>query len=814
MIVNKFIATESFDTPGSKTEKLVWQSVQQAFRGRNCIAYWRYPIFSNRGKSRQEADILIADFTLGLIVIEVKGIRIEQIESIHGHWWQYQNFYTSKGNPYQQAETQLFSLLEYIAVEPSLLNKVPGRVMVALPLITQQQWQERGFSQLPSNPPILFQEQFSQSSLLLQHLQATPPVIKGGELETPQWQLLLSILTGSCILTQPKHRVLSDNHSRGQILEKVRSHISSLDAQQLRIAQQIPPGPQRIRGVAGSGKTVILCQKAVLMHLQHPDWQIALVFFTRSLYSQLVSQVDSWLRYYTQNKQSYSPDSCLYILPAWGSKQQQGLYSLLCKQAKVEKLTVTETQNQPPQESLAEACIQLLKQAAVPQIFDAILIDEAQDLVSQNWHYQDKQPFFWLAYQALRPANPLHPEQRRLIWAYDELQSLGGLCIPTANELLGEELGHLVTGEYPGGIKKTEVMSCSYRTPNPVLNFAYGIGMGLYRQNGMLTGMTTREEWEAIGYRIKGDLIPSASITLVRENSPHPLPVLWSQSLIEFQTYETRRQELLGLTNKLIYNLRVEGLRPSKEILVIVLGDFFTASRLEIYVANFLIKQGLDIYLPAAPDCNCIEKHHQGKYAQRFWYEGAITISRIHRAKGQEADLVYLVGLDNIAEAESNLRLRNQLFVAITRSRGWVNLSGVNLDGSPFDEEIRQLLKSPDSLTITFYPPKKRKLTITDAQELLTRYALGERNFRNANLMGANLAGICLQKANLIGANLVDANLSGANLSGVNLTLADLTRANLSGANLKGAKLFGTNLEQTNLTNVDLTGVDIDVLCN
>lgn len=36
---------------------------------------------------------------------------------------------------------------------------------------------------------------------------------------------------------------------------------------------------QRIRGIAGSGKTVILCQKAALMHLKYPQWRIALVFF-------------------------------------------------------------------------------------------------------------------------------------------------------------------------------------------------------------------------------------------------------------------------------------------------------------------------------------------------------------------------------------------------------------------------------------------------------------------------------------------------------------------------------------------------------
>ena len=50
---------------------------------------------------------------------------------------------------------------------------------------------------------------------------------------------------------------------------------------------QIPPGPQRIRGIAGSGKTRLLCQKAAWMHKEHPDWDIAYVFFTQALYDEI-----------------------------------------------------------------------------------------------------------------------------------------------------------------------------------------------------------------------------------------------------------------------------------------------------------------------------------------------------------------------------------------------------------------------------------------------------------------------------------------------------------------------------------------------
>ncbi|ELR98349.1 pentapeptide repeat-containing protein [Gloeocapsa sp. PCC 73106] len=795
-MLSQFITTEVLNTEGEKTEQLVWRRVQAAFQHRNCVAYWRYPIFLQTGKYRREPDILIADLELGLIIIEVKSLKIEQIVSINGHLWQYQDFYTESGNPYQQAENQLLALLKYTDIEPSLRGKVRARVAIALPLIKQQAWQHL------SEPPILFQEDLQQNSTFLSRLAEVTTIVKGEVLSFSQWQLLLSTLGGKPVWNRPHHRVLSDSHSRGKMLAEVRSHQFQYDLNQEKIAKQIPPGPQRIRGIAGSGKTVLLCQKAALMHLKHPNWSIALVFFSRSLYTAITEQVDRWLRHFSANIEVYSPNSNLQILHAWGTKQQPGLYSLLCQETKIQPLSVNDTESQAPQDALAEACVQLLLQSPIPPIFDAILIDEAQDLTSLRWHYQQKQPFYWMAYQALRSVNSLQPEQRRLIWAYDELQSLNNLTGLSARELLGKELAHLVTGSYSGEIKKTEIMSRCYRTPGPIITFAHGLAMGLLRPQGMLMGMTKTAEWEAIGYQVTGNLIPGTKVTLTRVDSSHPLTQLWQKPLIEFHTYTTRQQELTALVRHITHNLRYEGLRPSREILVIILGDFFKASRLETYVANFLIKQGIDVYLPSARDCNCLHLNH----SDRFWYEGAVTISRIHRAKGNEADLVYLVGLDQIAQAEHNLNLRNQLFVAITRSKAWLNLSGIGY--YPMYQEIRGLLASPEHLTFSFSLPKQQELSITETQELLKRYALGDRNFQNINLSGANLQGIYLTDANLIGADLSYANLSNAQLDRVKLIAADLTQANLTGASLKKAKLMGAKLERTNFTDANLDNAE------
>ena len=204
------------------------------------------------------------------------------------------------------------------------------------------------------------------------------------------------------------------------MIQSLRKYIYQFDLQQEKLAKQIPTGFQRIRGIAGSGKTVLLCQKAAIMHLKYPHWKIACVFFSRSLYGEIIKQIDQWVRYFSHQQQTYNINNQqLQVFHGWGSREQLGFYSFLCKVTKVVPLGVNQTTFQQPSEALGEVCVNLLNQTAIPQIFDAILIDEGQDFMVDNWLYQGKQPFYWLAYQALRPVDAVHIKQKRLIWTYD-----------------------------------------------------------------------------------------------------------------------------------------------------------------------------------------------------------------------------------------------------------------------------------------------------------------------------------------------------------------------------------------------------------
>lgn len=717
----KFITTEPLGKNGETGEQTLWDAVRSAFAERNCIGYWRYPIFANIGETRKEPDILLVDREFGIIIIDVKPVKIDQIVAISEQEWQFKDFELTTANPYHHAENQLSALLGYCDKKATLRQKISAKALIALPLISEAEWQQKEFDKISKFPPILLKEHLTNTALI-ERIKKAPCVAIGEQISEEQWELLLAVISGTPILRKPPNPQLSTNNkNRASVIAVLQEKLYDLDLQQEHAGKEIPPGLQRLRGIAGSGKTVLLCQKAAAMHLKHPDWEIALVFFTRTLYELMIGLVDSWLKRFSNGDIGYDAktNKKLRVLHAWGAKSQRGFYSTICELNSVRPRSAGDTTEKLPNRGLAELCRRLAEEITIAPFFDAILIDEGQDLVSEDdLKFQDKQAVYWLAYQALKPCDPENPEQRRLIWAYDEAQSLDTLKVPTAKELFGENLNNLLSrgAQYSGGIKKSEVMRRCYRTPGTILTAAHAIGMGLLRPEGMLTGITRADEWKAIGYEVQGKFIPGQKITLHRppQNSPNPIEQLWGKSVLEFETYASRQEELAALADKIMQNIANDDLRASKDILVVVLGSVYEAIELENQVATFLIEEGIDIYIPTALGLNEVNPQWPNHDPDRFWMEGGVTISRVTRAKGNEADIVYVVGCDQVARNESDVSLRNQLFVGLTRARGWANLSGVG--SYPFYEEMRRVIESKDTFTFTYKRPLKRD--IGEAEEV------------------------------------------------------------------------------------------------
>ncbi|WP_420595123.1 NERD domain-containing protein [Deinococcus sp.] len=733
----EFIVTESIGGPGERGEWQIIEGLRSALRKRETVCFWKYPL-NTRQQHLHEPDVLLLDPEWGIVIIEVKALPIHHLADIQGYRWRLHEpyFERSEINPYEQARRQAQAIIERVRDHVSLGN-VPVRALVALPLITRDEWERGGTSFLFSDTPILCGDELTPVAFE-RKVERTPTIRRGQPLDDETFKHLLSAFGTGGTLPSPPVVVPAAPSSAAAPLRKIdilalaAAQRREFDLQQELIAKTIPPGAQRIRGIAGSGKTVLLAQKAANMHLRHPDWDIALVFFCRALYGQMQSQVDHWLRAHSNGAVGYlEARHKLRILHAWGGKDQPGFYRTVAEHVGVDPMNVADVKAashgrfQSPTASLLMSARELLRQAGEQQldleIFDAVLIDEGQDLVDErrDLKFDERQAFYWLAYRSLRPVQPsqatllgetepAHTSARRIIWAYDEAQSLDSLTVPKASELFGEELGQLLTGgtQYKGGIKKNEVMKRCYRTPGPVLVAAHALGMGLLRPGGMVAGLTRKEGWEDIGYEVEGELRSGHRVTIRRsaENSPNVIPRLDPGPLLTFHDYSIRAEELAALARNVRHALEVDGLGLERQ-LVICLGQSGERAISATYAA--LREAGLDTYVagnrlgntPPASDWR--EQNRNG-----FRLPGHLTVTNVVRAKGNEADLVHIVGLDEVGMQEDRISLRNQLFVALSRSRGWVQLSGMQVPAG-FAGEVRAVLAAGEQVTFTMSQPKR-----------------------------------------------------------------------------------------------------------
>lgn len=79
--------------------------------------------------------------------------------------------------------------------------------------------------------------------------------------------------------------------TRNDFIQRSLRVIFKQDEDQRVASMQLPPVPQRIRGLAGTGKTIVLSLKAAITHAKFEDFKILYFFNTQSMYQQVQSLI-------------------------------------------------------------------------------------------------------------------------------------------------------------------------------------------------------------------------------------------------------------------------------------------------------------------------------------------------------------------------------------------------------------------------------------------------------------------------------------------------------------------------------------------
>lgn len=485
-----------------------------------------------------------------------------------------------------------------------------------------------------------------------------------------------------------KRESVTREGSRGAAIKAIESAINELDWWQNRAAIETPDGPQRIRGLAGSGKTIVLALKAAYLHAFFPDWTIGVTFYTQSLYEQF----EDLIRRFAYQHLNTEPDwSKVRILHAWGSYRRPGVYSEIASSYRVEGRDLAYGKakygSRKAFEGICEELLQIVEKDPGREMFDALLIDEAQDLPTS---------FFRLAFHVTRAP-------KRIVWAYDEMQNLGDFTMESPPRLFGltrsgaPKVQELVNQE--GRPHQDIILPVCYRNSPWVLAVAHALGFGIYRADGLIQMFDEPELWADIGYEVvDGQLAPGKDVTVSRRANASPSffsDHLKPEDSVVCRCFDTQDEQIAWVVDDICENLRGQDLEAND--FLVILADPLT-------VATEAAP------LMAALKARSIESHIAGVTFSRdsFFVEGSVAISGIYRAKGNEAPMVYVLNSEYCFDGPELIRRRNILFTAITRSRAWVRICGCGPEMKSLAAEVDAVARN--GYRLSFPVPTEEQL--------------------------------------------------------------------------------------------------------
>jgi superfamily I DNA and RNA helicase len=652
----------------------VWNAIRQALGDGEGIAYYKYPILSSMGGAKPDLTILTRRYQP--VVIRCLNFQLADLRKLEDEEW-----HVSAGGEKQTIDSPLLELDDFkvglqqrFNKERTLRRRLDPRSVLALPQVPRHAFIQK-FGEVLENQKLDFTLWQTGDKIDEIFSPIEPP------LTDVEWKLTKSVIQAAVPLGRNALGVVPKTaNTLDSAMKILENEIALLDNEQHRAAIQIAPGPQRIRGLAGTGKTVLLAMKAANIHHHFPEKRVLFTFNTQSLYNQAKTLISRFYRVFND----VDPDwNKIHIRHAWGGKSRPGVYYDLCARQGVAPLDLKSARSEDSSEPFRACCRRSLAGAIKPA-YDYVLVDEAQDFPAE---------FFRILYLLARA-----PEHA-VCWAYDELQSLTNIEMPNTEDLFGKDAegNALVSldGEYPGPMDKDYVLHRSYRCPRKILMLAHGIGLGIHSSNGPVQMLEDAGSWRSIGYEIReGDVLEAGReivITRPKENSPNRIEAIYKgdQELVVARVFEKRQEELEWIAGSISNDIKQEGV-AAEQVVVISLDS----RRAKEYMAALqlrLLDEDIASAIPGLVDSSAA-----------FAEPGRVTLSTVHRAKGNEAPIIYILSFDSLYDYVDELTNRNRAFTSISRSKAWVRITGTGSQMKSARREINRILEDVPNFAFQF----------------------------------------------------------------------------------------------------------------
>jgi hypothetical protein len=383
-----------------------------------------YLVYYNISVKGRYPDFIIVGPDLGVVALEVKDWRLDSIAAVTRDGVALHGIERTFKNPVQQAREYILEAVDMLKTHSLLLD---GKHLcfgwghgVIFPLLSKKDIET----------PSLFGPSLSE---------ALGPgiILSGDDLASGQLLLQLRRLIPQRVPWLEPMNVLQVDEIRGVLYPEIRigwgltdsEIVRVMDREQERLARTLGEEHRLIRGVAGSGKTVILICRARHLRARYPEWRILVLCYNRVLADYL--------------RDAIGPDPQLEVLHyhswCWRALEAAGITI-------PERPELREQLDNYWDRIIPQLLLKAYKEGRLKSgMYQAILVDEGQDF-ADDW------------YRTLVQALDLTTNS--LFIALDSSQTI------YKRKVSWRDIGIQIVG-------RTRVLRVNYRNTRPILSTAY-----------------------------------------------------------------------------------------------------------------------------------------------------------------------------------------------------------------------------------------------------------------------------------------------------------------------------------------------------
>lgn len=576
-------------------------------------------------------DIAVVDPESGVHVIEVKGVTIDQVRSMWpgGAIEITYDGRAEKRDPFKQARNAMFDIKD--AAGRHFGGDLNGgfEAWVAFPRIRRASWEEKFGLELSARPDVLFQDDLL-CALLGDRMRASGRQRLRGIGPLPQLQLrsLMAAFGDSAVLAPPvRPGTTAPEGSLGERLADGLSEHRVLTEQQQRLAgQRWNDGPRLVRGVAGSGKTVVLATQIARL-VEGIDGEtdalfgegtaalpILAVCFNRTLVPFIRDRIEAAYRQRTGDALPEGHVEVVHFNRLMWQLSQRGL---------LHYQQVKQGEDPGPRARRYLADLEKAAERLGDGLYRAIFVDEGQDFHEDEYRV------------LLRLCERTTEGLPRMFVFYDDAQNLYGATRPTWSDLGLEVRGRSV------------VMDESYRSTRQIIEPAFNVLVGSYAPQQVrmrrFADLATLREKHLVTVRGEHIIVRFAR----REGDPARL----------LRSADTAAEDA-AIADRAAHLLRDEGLCPHDLMVLTARRDRAgaIAKALSGRVGDACVRCAFE---EEAKDAAAVEV-------------GRITVSTIASAKGYDAPYVILASAHDCGDGTEG---RATFYVGCTRARDWLDVS-------------------------------------------------------------------------------------------------------------------------------------------